>query len=53
MLTIDRVPYPYPCGFDPRGKKLKVVVAHWKVCDHKRCKQMAEDYKPLKRSLKR
>jgi hypothetical protein len=24
--------YPYPCGYDPRGHKLREVTAHWRTC---------------------
>ena len=52
-MTKKWTPYPYPCGYDPRGKPLKEVVAHWKACEHERCKQMARDLELTKRSLQK
>lgn len=48
---VEKPPYPYFCGFDPRGVKLRDVVAHWRSCQHPRCIQMANDWEPLKRQI--
>ncbi len=39
---------PYACGFDPRGKSLRIVVEHWNTCPHRQCKESAENYEAFK-----
>ena len=51
--TWEPAPYPYACGYDPRGHKLREVTAHWRTCPHERCKAMAASWEPLKKSLVR
>ncbi len=52
VFTPDHQPrivvYPYRCGFNPRGKHLAEVVAHWRRCTHQKCREMLANHLELK-----